>query len=295
MYPRYYALRRVNPYRGVVQHVDIGEALATSHDGLTWHLRADDGHGWVRPAGVWVEGQGLTLGQPQGLGDMLAALETRPALPFPIFDTHECWLLDRESGEPLALLAAARMAPRDQDRTDTEWLPFVLTYTGFVSRALAERDAVSHRASSAHKDLLARTVNHAAKPHAMAQWFHRGQDGVGRGEGGRRLPYEWRQRELPAGAFPELLVRESWNSRLEQSVISDYHRWLAPLLLLWPRLSEATRRRLELQACEKPAWLARVARLLPERLEAERIQAALVAAQMEAALAGGEAGPPDFV
>ena len=26
-----------------------------------------------------------------------------------------------------------------------------------------------------------------------------------------------------------------WNSRLEESVISDYHRWLAPLLLLGPR------------------------------------------------------------
>lgn len=295
MYPRYFALRRVNPYRGVVQHVDVGEATATSHDGLTWHLRADDGHGWVRPVGVWVEGAGMKAGQPGGLEDILAALESRPSLPFPIFDIHECWLLDRESGLPLALLAAERMAPRDNDQTATDWYPFVLSYTGFNSPALVARDAVSRHPGDAHRDFLARVVNQAAKPHPMLQWFRRGQDGKGQGEGGRRLPHEWRKRELPADVFPELLVRETWNNRLEQSVISDYHRWLAPLLLLWPRLSRETRRRLEAQACENPAWLARVERLLPERLEPERIQAALVAARMEAALAGEDAGPTEFV
>jgi hypothetical protein len=97
----------------------------------------------------------------------------------------------------------------------------------------------------------------------MTQWFRRGQDGIGNGESGLRLPHEWRGREVAVRCFPELLVREKWNSRLEESVISDYHRWMAPLLLLWPRLSRETRRRLEIQACEKPRWLARIQRLLP--------------------------------
>ncbi len=66
-----------------------------------------------------------------------------------------------------------------------------------------------------------------------------------------------------------------------------YYRWLAPLLLLWPRLSPETRRRLELQACENPAWLARVERLLPPLLEPERVRAALVAARLEAAQGSG--------
>ena len=102
-----------------------------------------------------------------------------------------------------------------------------------------------------------------------------------------RLPHEWRGRVVPAADFPELLVREKWNSRLDQSVISDYHRWLAPLLLLWPRLSPETRRRLELQACENPVWLARVEHLLPPLLEPERVRAALVAARLEAAQGSG--------
>jgi hypothetical protein len=92
--------------------------------------------------------------------------------------------------------------------------------------------------------------------------------------------------------FPELLVREQWenrwNSRLEQSVISDYHRWLAPLLLLWPRLSHVTRARLELEACEKPQWLARVYRLLPTLLNPAQINAALVAARLEQAQGSGQ-------
>lgn len=295
MYPVYYALRRVNPFRGVVQHVDVGEASASSHDGLTWHLRADDGYGWVRPVGVWREGEGMKIGQAGGLGDLLAALETRPALPFPIFDTHELWLLDRERGQPLALLATDRSAAPGSAQTEAEWLPFVLSYTGFHSPALAGRDALIRQAGDAHRDVLARIVNHAARPYAMTQWFRRGQDGIGKGESGLRLPHEWRGREVPAECFPELLVREKWNSRLEESVISDYHRWLAPLLLLWPRLSLETRRRLEIQACEKPRWLARIQRLLPALVDPARIQAALVAARMEAALSDADPALDELV
>ena len=290
MYPSYYALRRVNPYRGVVYCVDIGEAVAQTFDGFTWHLRADDGYGLVRPVGVWEEGVGLKLGQAAGLEDILFALETRPALPFPIFDTHELWLLDRESGLPLALLATQRSNITEQ--ADSEWYPFVLSYTGFHSDALAQRDAIAIRPTDAHRDCLARMVNQAARPHAMTQWFQRGQDGIGKGMTGLRLPYEWRSRNLPAEAFPELLVRESWenrwNSRLDRSVINDYHRWLAPLLLLWPRLSPATRSRLELEACEKPQWLARVYRLLPAMLNPAQINAALVAARLEQAQGGDQ-------
>jgi hypothetical protein len=235
------------------------------------------------------------MGQAAGLEDLLAALETRPALPFPIFDTHELWLLDREDGKPLALLATDRGVAPGPVKTEAEWFPFVLSYTGFHSPALARRDALSPNAGDAHRDFLARMVNHAARPHAMTQWFRRGQDGIGKGESGLRLPYDWRGRVVPSEDFPELLAREKWNSRLEESVISDYHRWLAPLLLLWPRLTLETRRRLEIQACEKPRWLARIQHLLPDLVEPARIQAALVAARMEEALAGADSAQDELV
>jgi len=282
MYPRYYALRRLNPYRGVVEVVDCGEASAHSYDGLTWHLKAEDGQGLMRPAGVWVEGEGLKLGRDSALRDLLAALESHPALPFPLFDTWEHWLLDKESGLPLAILATARGSePRPVSR-EPQWHPFVENYSGFHSATLARRDAVSS-SQQAHRDLLARMVNHAARPYAMSQWFKRDQSGVGVADAGARLPAEWRDRTLPPEAFPRLLVREIWNSRLEQSVIADYHHWLAPLLLLWPRLDTETRDQMELQACLQPRWLARVHRLLPRVVDAARLNAALVAARLEQA------------
>ncbi|MDD5389074.1 MAG: hypothetical protein PHD37_06995 [Gallionellaceae bacterium] len=286
MYPSYYALRRVNPYRGVVQVVDTGQVTAHSFDGLTWHLRADDGYGWVRPTGIWVEGEGLRAGHVENLHDILPALETRPALPFPIVDTQELWLLDPKSGLPLALLACDREGARHDDPPKGEWQPFVPSFTGFHSPALAEHDASD--ASVSHRDLLARQVNRAAGAEASAQWFQRDKAGAGVGFSGPRIPVEWHGRRLSADAFPELLVREIWNSRLENSVIADYHARLAPILLSWPRIAVATRARLEVLACEKPRWLARIHRLLPSRVDAPRIQAALVAARLEEAAGGPE-------
>ena len=285
MYPRYYGLRRVNPYRGVMQVVDVGDGLAHSFDGQTWHLRADDGYGLVRPVGVWEAGVGLKLGQADVARDLLDALETMPALPFPIFDVWECWLLDKQSGQPLALLNTARDGPPRQVEKDASWHPFVLTYSAFVSSSLTRAGIAAE--GTLHRDKLARMVNDCARPNPMAQWFKRGQSGVGQGDtesnSGTRLPYEWRTRTLPNSSFPTLLVHDFDNSRLEQSVIADYHAWLAPILLQWPRLDDATRNHLEEQACNNPTWLARVHRLLPKVRDQARVNAALVAARLLAA------------
>ena len=288
MYPRYRAVRRLNPFRGIVQAVDVGQAVAHSYDGLTWHLRADDGYGWWRPTGVWVEGEGLKLGHAADQADLLAALETRPALSFPLADTVELWLLNKETGLPLALLAADRPDSHAPGPIDPEWRPFVPNYTGFVSATLTARDRDNPFGRPQHSEFLARIVNQAARPHASAQWFSRNAKGEGLGLEGYRLEPDWLGRDLSAGAFPELLVGETWNSRLEQSVINDYHAWLAPLLLPLPGLSDATRDRLEAAAVSRTQWLFRVHRLLPKVLDPNRLKAALVAAKLEAAAAEGE-------
>lgn len=279
---RYFARRRVNPYRGVIQMVEAGDASARSLDGETWQLFTDDGYGRARLAGVWHARDGLRLGQAGAVAGLVAALEARPPGAFPFFDLWEHWLLERETGLPLALIGAARQfEPREAAR-DAQWHPFVLNYTGFHSAALAERDAVG--GGTPHREALARMVNAHARPYAMTQWFRRDQGGTGEGEGGARLPHEWRGRRLAAADFPELLVRDegsrAGNSRLEQSVIADYHAWLAPLLLLWPRLSDARRAALEQAACARPKWLARVYPLLSRKIDAERLTAAVVAARL---------------
>lgn len=280
MYPHYYARRRVNPYKGVVEVVDIGEATAHSHDGLRWHLRADDGYGLVRPVGVWQAGEGLLAGRPGAAPDLVLALESRPPLPFHLVDTWELWLLQAQTGLPLALLDTVRDTEPRMSPADLQWHAFVQKYQGFHSPSLARE---GEGVGSDHAALLIRMLNRLAGPEPMAQWFLRDKDGAGRGAEGPGLAQCMYGRFLSARDFPELLLREGPNSRLEQLVIADYHAALAPLLLLWPRLCETTRERLEVQACSKPRWLARIYRLLPRVLDPARLNAALVAARLEQA------------
>jgi hypothetical protein len=285
--PRYYALRRLNPYRGVVQFVDLGDADARSLDGVTWHLRADDGQGWVRPVGVWVEGEGLKAGVGHRHPELLAALADKPALPFPIADRAELWLLDKETGQPLALLDAQLPSRQRHGLAELAWLPFALAYRGFHAETLATRFADAPDAPR-HRDFVERQVNGRARPYAAAQWFLRRPDGAGEGLTGYRLLGEWQGRTLAREGFPELLVSEDWNTRLEKSVIQDYHAWLSPFLLCWPDLTDVTRVRLEAAAWQRPRWLTQVWRLLPKVLDPAGLNAALVAARLEQAAGGNE-------
>lgn len=263
-------------------HVDVGDAEARSLDGLTWHIRADDGFGWVRPVGVWRIGEGVTAGVAHRYPALLAALENMPALPFPLADKVELWLLDKQSGLPLALLDSQRPSMHLHGVAELEWIPFALRYRGFHSGALAAFEADSRQAS-VHRDYLQRMVYQRTRPYAAAQWFRRLPEGAGEGLAGYRLEAAWQGRVLPRDAFPELLVSMNWNSQLEKSVIADYHAWLAPFLLCWPALSDPLRAELELAAHARPRWLNQVFRLLPKVLDPAGLNAALVAARLEQA------------
>jgi hypothetical protein len=284
MSARYYATRRLNPFRGVVQTVEAGDASAHSFDGVTWHLRADDGFGWERPVGVWVEGEGMRAGVGERYPELLEALQAHPALPFKLADSVELWLLDRDQGAPLALIDSTRPSQYRPGPVDAVWQPFVLTYTAFRSAALSgPGETEAGGPVTGDKEVLALIVNEAARPLPRAQWFKRDADGRGEGLAGQRLEAGWQGRRLDAAAFPELLVRETWNNRLEQSVISDYHAWVSPFLLLLPNLSDATRDRLERAAGPRARWLSQVHRLLPKVIDPARMNAALVAARLDAA------------
>lgn len=276
MAARYYATRRLNPFRGVIQSIEVEDAQADSFDGLTWHLRADDGFGWVRPVGIWVEGEGLRAGVGARYPQLVEALERHPPLPFPLVDSVELWLLDGRTDQPLALLDSSVPSRYAAGHHEARWLPFVKSYTGYRSPVLA---ALGH---SDPKETLTSLVNEAARPHARAQWFRRLADGSGEGLDATHPDRAFSGHHLEASTFPELLVREAGNNQLEQSAISDYHAWVSPLLLLLPALSDARRRRLERDARARPRWLLRAHRLLPKVLDPEGLNAALVAARLEA-------------
>ena len=131
---RRFALRRVNPFLGIVAVVKTDSARALSLDGLHWQIQilahpprglwSGDGESdklqYFR-FGVWSEAQGLRrvpLNPILNLDHMLKASDalceqiaaSLDEIPFPLAPELEQWLLDAD-GMPLALIAATPDAP----------------------------------------------------------------------------------------------------------------------------------------------------------------------------------------
>jgi hypothetical protein len=148
-------------------------------------------------------------------------------------------------------------------------------------------------AGDAHRDFLARIVNQAARPYAMTQWFRRGQDGIGQGESGLRLPHEWRGRKVPAECFPNCWCGKNgivdWNSRLLAIIIAGWR----PCCCCGRASSLETRRSWRSRPARSRAGWPGYTVCCPTRIDPARIQAALVAARMEEALS--DAGPNELM
>jgi hypothetical protein len=268
-----YALRRVNPFRGVVRVVDIGEARALSVDALNWELqvRVERPVGWgslnlgrteilYSRYGVWSAAEGLasypvhpTLERRRVLrmAEQLVEALVAGSDDFPLTDRFEHWLLDGATDQPLALLATATEPPAKHVALHWRAAPNDEPLFGREPCAAIER-LVSRRG-------------------ATSAWFERQGDG-----GGCRVG--------TAGAasdFPELLLSEQWPVADAQAV-AGYIDWLAPRLLMLP-LSALNRQRLEQAASRQPDDVAHFFRLYPTVIDVHlmnslRIQARLVQA-----------------
>lgn len=273
MFVDYYSIRRVNPYLGVLQVVDTGEARAYSGNGRRWQVRKVDTRAAPADAGGW-EGAGAPRLVDPPL-DMLAALEGRPRVPFPPGDRYELWLLRRERLTPLALLRTCRWAQEMEPVRDPTWRSFLSDAGGFRTASLPATASAAR-----HRDVLERQVNLAARPRPVAQWFERHDDGSGTGLTGMRVDTALQGRRLPAEAFPELLLDEAWDSARDTEVIAAYHDWNAAALLAHQGLRRATRARLEAAARRRPRPLLDHYAVIPEILDREAMKVALVAARL---------------
>ncbi len=292
--PRYYGLRRVNPFLGVLQVAEVDGARALSPNGSRWQLEllsetavrqplwADIGPASAERRfftfGVWSRTSGLRrlpvnpmlgdqTGHP-GLAPLVAALEAMPALPFTPIDGLELWLLDA-ANVPLALVSALRAG-------SPPTLPYPPVWRAVATRDLhapAEEDPPPARARQVEQRVAA-----AAGTPARAQWFRRESTGTGTGLGGFRLGPDLEGRALPAAAFPALLLQESWQDPADHQAVAALIAWQAPLLLTLHGLERATRERLEPLAARRPMALYRHRRLLPEVADRSVVDAALVQA-----------------
>lgn len=282
MEPAYYSVRQANPYRGLIQVIDAGEAHALSMDGERWEIRCRNKYRQFWPVGFWSEQEGGQLrGCPQASA-ILEAMERRPPVPFSAGDRTELWLLQKDTGLPLALLQTLRTGSTTEKVSDPTWRPFAIEDNTFVATCLASLDR-SRRVGAwptPHRDVLARQVNAAARPHPMAQWFTRDPSGAGLGGEGTRIPDEWIGRRLGRSQFPELLVDEHWAGQLEARLVQEYHEWHAAALLTHAHLARRTRRRLENAACAQPERLLKVYRLIPEFVDRQSVEIAMVGARL---------------
>jgi hypothetical protein len=294
----------LNPFHGVVNVVEVAGADAVSRDGHNWTLyiqgeleyeRSDGGRlvpvqtpdvkfaNWSAERGLRRAPVRFTTDYARLAalgGELLAAVKASAgAVPFPLTDRYELWLLQAADAAPLALLDSACDAPPADNRPSTRW------------RA-GSRCEQAFRHGPAAGERLGRLVNGAAGSAARAQWFVRAADGGGLGLAGAGLPAELHGRHLPATAFPERLLRADWPEPADALLVEEFLAWQAPWLLQLQQLAVATRRDLERQACGRAAALAAAYRLLPTVVDRGRVTAALVEARLRAAAKTDERPPP---
>ena len=272
------AIRRVNPFLGVLQLVLTQQARAVSQDGYHWEIQvyaerpADLWGGQsTQPAkglfrfGVWRAEAGLAkvpMNPILNTGAIIPAARRLVSIlervhgqtPFPLLDGLECWLLDVDQ-LPLALIATALPEAKGfEQQTPSAWsaapeaIPVGLK--GFVAG-------------------LERRIAEAAGEPARHHWIQRTSDGSGRGLKPGSAP-------LPPEAFPETLFRDPKPQRGPET--EAYLSWLAPRLLTLPTLSDATRGRLEHLARPHALELAALWRLYPKIVHPELITSARVEA-----------------
>jgi hypothetical protein len=287
-----YALRRLNPYQGLVQVVEQDAARAVSLDGSQWEIQvlvkapAED-WGVLDPArieshylrfGLWSAEDslqrfptrpGLDRDQLDVLANALLGelAEATGYLPFPLRDAFELWLLDT-AGRPLALLGSA-VDPADMGRVGAR---------RWSAATFPARDLGGERTAGATPvaNTLEALVQEAAGS-GQVRWFRRERAGFGPG---------WAtddDAELPAAFFPPFGLHEQWPDPAAQALVDVWLRWMAPALLCLPDLGAECYRRLESLAQSRAGQVDRLWRLYPEQVDAAFIARCRVEARLRRA------------
>ena len=276
--PRYYSMRRLSPYQGTVQIVELPDFRAVTSDGIAWRVQFLNQRSRVSGHAVWRADGGGNLIETAYTRELIRALQNHPPLPFPPEDNLELWLLDAREQKPLALLGSTLGRIRPPRSVDTRWHATLAEDDSFVAPSLAPGGGAAVTSHIPHSQVLSRCVQKAAGPLERAQWFRREDDGSGTGLHGSRLDDTQVGRKLGRDAFPELLLCEHWEVEQEQKLVSDYHEWQAPNLLTHDGLAYATRDRLERVACRQAEKLYRVRHFLPEIINRDLLNVAFVEA-----------------
>ena len=281
---RCYAVRRLNPFLGVVQIIETETARASTSNGLVWHIEllVDVPAGWGSLGSdtlqkewylhaLWSERDGLVELPTGEMSKCLRAVENsermvqaiaenEARLPFALADCRELWLLDEARRKPLALLFAMLPRARAPSPEPRYW------------KGCLGREGVSGQRRFPEIDRLEAEVRKRAGFNLNKRWVTRdiahtnGLDSAAEQSG--------------EDAFPVYGVSEEWPNKAVAALVQRYIDWIAPSLLTLPSLRDSSRARLEARLGQQARSIEYHWRLYPKVLDAGKITAARVQARM---------------
>lgn len=289
---RRYAVRRVNPFRGVMQVIEAEEGRALSCNGVVWEIlvrarqsSARDVSGPDRQKkiyyrfGMWSMGDGLlqrasSPAEDQDYFDLATKCKTLVAyvrahhhqLPFRLEDSLELWLFDNDDQTPLALLASSRPGAGAPASEPGHWT----CSTG------ANGSPGQRRFPQARE--LERQVRQRAGIGNNKYWVKRSADGDG--------VVDTTGDAISADRFPVLLLAENWSHDEDQQRAREYIRWISPSLLTLQHLDEGTRARIENYLNVQAISVEHHWHLYPEVIDQKMLKAARVQSRIEQSRAG---------
>ncbi|MES9942679.1 MAG: hypothetical protein ABW104_07040 [Candidatus Thiodiazotropha sp. 6PLUC2] len=295
-----FSIRRLNPFNGLLQVYQQDSARALSANGVVWEIQVLSetpqglwantplGEGQYFTFGLWSEANGLEQVPVNPLFDIRSMIEASdtlisglqpvlPQLPFPMADHYELWLMDEESGEPVALLQSCRAESEIQlHNMEQKWIAAAKGDFSFISPHLRQRGVPSHDGYNprVHASIVEAEVRGRAGFPPQTAWFYNDPDtGMMHHIGDSTTTVR----------FPELPLTESGYDAENAPLIADYITWKAPQLLMLPNLSRETRERLERLAVDQAEQIDRLWTLYPEIHNKDLLKRARVEARIRKA------------
>ena len=291
-----YSAKQLSPFTGNVQIINTAFARALSLDGNTWQIQTiceSHQQQWNINSntprrfiiyGTWDKHNQLSRHPIDPMLDvpdesiirkyLIHAISINlHKLPFKPKDSYECWLLERETGLPLTLLATS---------IDENLITEYARPHHWRSRSGNETEFTSITTNySSNPFIMLESKIHKLTSHPFhIQWVLRNTDRSGSVIQHQHSHPNSDRQLLPASDFPELLLKTNWNDAELSKLTTDYTHWLSPRLLTLHHLSRNTRAMLENYAQRQSNEVLRYHKNYPDIIDRQLINKTLVEAKL---------------
>jgi len=280
-----YAVRRLNPFLGVLQVTETAWGRASTANGVAWHIELllDKPRGWGSLFsdseeqewflyGLWSEQEGLVTLPSLAQIDNAKALSAseqiigtiksnQSRMPYALADLSELWLLDAVEEQPLALLFSMLPGSRPPSPEPRNWRGCLgLQGTGGQRRfpEIAQLEAAVRKRAGFNPKRL------------WVTW-----------DGEHQYAKTTEGEEITGDLFPAYGIREEWSQENIAALASRYIDWISPSLLTIPYLSNAGRARLESRLERQANSVEYHWRLYPKILDENKVRVARVRARLQ--------------